>query len=267
VGGNEALQTPTLDGLIISNATAGDVRKVSSSTFTFLVTPNQDAQSAITLQFEADSVSDLAGNKNEAASNEWTVGLTGTPTSATTSPFVMPDIPFPTVAGTDCSAVSSVDVNDYTNPCYGKVPTSYASLGQNSGGDSGGGGGGGDQIMQLLQGLLKGVLGALGGGAGGMQDGGGTGGVPGVCKCPGPLYMQPTIGLAGLAGPSGRFLETLNPGMGKYTGKLKVAPPGQCGQLYVCTKGGCYCQNPLGDSTGLPVIGSIPPAPAFMWNN
>lgn len=259
LGGNEALQTPTLDGLIISNATAGDVRKVSSTTYTFLVTPNQDAGNTITLQFEADSISDLAGNKNETASNEWIVAVTGTRTSATSTDFVMPDITFPTVSGTDCSAVTSVDVNDYTNPCYGKVPTSYASLGQSSG-DSGGGGGGGDQIMQMLSGLLQGLMKGLGGG-GGMADGGGTGAAPGTCVCPGPLQGQPTIGLFGLAGPSGRFLETANPGMGKYTGKIGITPPGLCGQMVVKGK----CVNPMADSTGAPVMGVIPPAPAFMW--
>jgi hypothetical protein len=261
IGSNEPLQTPTLAGLIISNATAADVRKVSSTTFSFLVTPNQDATGPITLQFEADSLLDLAGNKNENATNEWIISLTGT--AATTTPVTsFPNIDLPVVTPTDCSTVSSVDVNDYTNPCYGRAPTSYASLGQSQTPDQSGqqgGGGGGSQIMQMLQGLLKGLTGAMGGG---MTNAGGKGGMPGTCVCPGPLMGQPTIGLAGLAGPSGRFLETLNPGMGNYTGKVKVAPPGICGQMYNPKTG---CINPMADSTGLPLIGEIPASPIFKW--
>lgn len=270
IGANEALQTPSLAGLIITNATAGDLRKVSSTTFSFAITPNQDANGPITIQFEADALSDLAGNKNSEATNEWKIAILdlGNPGQipATTTlpaiPFEFPNIDIP-VVGSDCSNVTSVDVSDYSNPCYGKVPTTYGSIGGDSGGGGGGGGGGGmDQIMQLLQGLMKG-LGGLGGA--GSETGGKTGG-DAVCGCSG----LPTTGYSPIGPGIGGRQTTLGVEFSGdfYTGRQGPPPP-ICGKRPRSgPKDKCpgipgphtaSCCGILVDITNQPVTGSLLP--------
>jgi hypothetical protein len=247
LAGSEALKTPTLVGLIIDNATAGDIRKTSSTTFSFLVTPNTDATGKITIQFEADSIEDLAGNKNENASNEWIVNIVATGSPATTTDTsildsILSSIPIATT--TDCSQVGNVNVYDYQNPCYGKVPMA---------------GGQGDSqqqpkqqdnmLQQLLQGLMQGLMSALG--KGGGQDAGGKGAPSGACMCP-PLQGQPTGVLAGLKGPSGGTLLTPCPGAGNYVGKTYPPPP-VCGQAFIKGK----CINPKADSSGVVLTSTV----------
>lgn len=268
IGGNVAIKSPALTGLIISNATAGDVRKTSSTTYSFLVTPNKDANDDISLQFEAESIESVKGQKNVNASNEWIVKLTGTVASDSdeTDPLANIDIPnidIPLPPGTDCSQVTSVDISDYNNPCYGKSPMS--NNGSNlTNGDQGGGGGGGfdpSQIMQMLSGMLgqlgkgggggdkgggdekgdkedvgdekedpskKGGAGDAGKGKEGGDDQGGMGSVPAPCAC---VKAHKTIHLApyGGLGVPGYYEMSANPGAGFYTGKT-IPGPQTCGE-------------------------------------
>lgn len=266
IGGNEAILAPNMAGLIIANATAGDLRKVSSTTYSFAITPNQDARGPITIQFEADSLSDLAGNKNSEATNEWQVALTNLNPDASTTPITIPDIPFAMpdidipVASKDCSTVTSVDVNDFTNPCYGKVPTTYASTGGDSGG-GGGGGGGMEKIMKMLEGLMKGLTGAKGGGG---TDGGKEGG-----KSAGACSGIPTTFLTGSLGAIvGRYDTSANMGGGFFQSNGGIDPPGPIygfklfGSAKAC-RAGCpgtclgACCKPESDMTGLPVMGKV----------
>lgn len=268
VGSNEALKTPDLSGLIIENATAGDIRKVSSTTFSFLVTPNADISGPISLQFEADTLSDLAGNKNEKATNEWVVKIIGAPTTATDT-LILPDIPtfdipVPT-ATNDCSSVASVDASDYTNPCYGKVPTRFsnqvdpnASQDQQQQQKD-------NQMMQMLSGLLQGLLGKA---LGGAKDFGGKETGAGACVC----APAPTKHISALKGPSGAYISTGISGGGDFTGKYGPPPP-ICGQMIFqtmkqctsacpgpCVPGGAgVCCNPNTDSTMFPVVGTMLP--------
>ncbi len=273
VGSNEPIQIPALSGLIISNATVLDLRKVSSTSFSFLVTPNQDAKGQISLQFEADAISDLAGNKNENATNEWVVSLTGTSTvtnaATNTLPFELPTIDLPVVTPTtDCSTVSAVNIADYSNPCYGKAPMSYA--GSDSGSGDSGGGGGGQQLQQMLQGLLQGLVGAI---SKGMQTGGKIGG-DAACGCTGlPTAQYSPIG-PGLGGRN--IIMGIMGGGGDYVGR-QSAPPGICGvRPRTGPKDQCAgipgphtgaCCGILLDVTMQPVTGTLSPSPTGMRSN
>lgn len=227
IAGNEPIKTPDLTGLIIFGGTVTDLRKVSSTTYSFLVTPNADIEDSLTLQFEADKIEDLYGNKNEQASNEWKIFVENVTVEATsTAPFELPFIDFPVVVGSDCGAVTSVSVYDYSNPCYGKAPTDYSAMSSAAGGGEegggGGGGGGGQQIMQMLQGLLKNLAGL--GGGGGSETGGNVGGKS-RCGCTG----LPTAEYSAIKGISGQQIVTGVLGGGEfYTGR-QGPPPGVCG--------------------------------------
>lgn len=224
---SEPVKAPTLVGLIIDGATAGDIRKLSSTTYSFLVTPNEDVRNKITLQFEADTFQDLAGNKNARASNEWTIYIFRTDdpnivNATQTLPIDLPTVDLPTIttdpSGVDCST-QTVLVTDYTNPCYGKSQmTSDPS--QASSGGGGGGGGGAEQIMKMLEGMMK----ALGGGGG--KEANGKDDAPSICACSGiPTVNHTSIG-GGL--PGGRTQQFGTPGTGFINGH-KAAPVFPCG--------------------------------------
>jgi hypothetical protein len=221
ITGNEAIKTPNLTGLIIEGGTASDVRKTSSTTFSFLVTPNTDVKDKITIQFEADSIEDLGGNKNQVATNEWEVlvvnAQTIDPGTADTSLLddILSSVVSTIATSTDCTAVGSVNVYDYQNPCYGKAPMS---------------GGQGetpekkkdDSMMQMLQGLMQGLMSALSG----MKDAGGKVGGNAACGCTG----APTTQFSALKGISGRNIDNITKGRGtgEFVGK-QGPPPGICG--------------------------------------
>lgn len=276
LGASEAIKTPSLTSFMVEGAVISDIRKTSSTTFNYLVTPNPNNFAFISIQIEADTIEDLAGNKNSKASNEWKIKVlpgTGTVNPTTTLPIIdFPIIDLPTIgtSTTDCSSVASVSVDDYTNPCYGKVPTTFPQTSDTS---SGGGGMDLGQIMQFVTGFLKGFTG-LGSGTGGSSlSGGGIGTLPGYCVCtpdtipPGTLTGQPTILLTPKGGtsPGGRYLMTLNPGAGNYTGFTSPFPGGVCGQRIQITNSRRICVNPLSDNTGGVVVGALPPKPSFNW--
>lgn len=264
IGASEAIKTPTLDGLIISGGIAGEIRKTSSTTFTFLVTPNSDVVDEISLQFEADSISDLAGNKNENASNEWIVKIDGSaivdPNASGTVPLVdLPLIDLLNITPTaTCAGVTSVAVTDYSNPCYGRVPMTGTEVTSPPSDGGGGGGGGMEQIMQVLQGLLKGLM---GGGMGGGAKGGGEGGGPANCACNPAIITTGLFPKGGSILP-GRYNMTTNPGMGSWVSNGMLPPPPICGQAIVNGK----CFRPEADITGMPVLGTLPPPGVFNWS-
>ena len=244
LGATEAIKTPSLAGLIITNATAGDVRKTSSTTFSFLVVPNQDAVGEISLQMEADSVEDLAKNKNEIASNEWIVLLTTEEIVATTTDTSILDSIIGSlpdgVTGVDCSTVTSVSVYDYTNPCYGRAPTTDPNTSSPS--DSGAPKPPKQppDIMGMLKGLMEMMKGA---GAGG----GGSSSAKSPCACSGGMTTFHTS-LGGTI-PSG-FISDQQPASGDWTGQ--PSPPTlPCGEKM--EKGKCI--NPQNNMAKQPVIG------------
>ncbi len=281
IGATEAIQTPSLSGLIITGATVQDIRKISSTTYNFLVTPNPDVRDVISIQIEADAVRDLAGNKNINASNEWLISKS---TSSTTNNIIPIDplINLPTlfgsttiISGKDCSQVASVSVSDYSNQCYGKVPMTSDPYTPGSS-DSSSEKDSSSQITQMLTGLLQGLVKNIGG-FGGNPFSGGAAAAPGTCVCtpntvpPGMFPGQPTISLISFGGTAmpGRYLMTLNPGPGgKYLGEVvNFVGPVICGQAMVPIPHSplLRCVNPLSDSTGMPLVGSIPTSPKFMW--
>lgn len=248
IAANEPLKTPNLSGLIIEGATAGDVRKTSSTTFTFLVTPNEDVKEEITIQFEADSITDLAGNKNEIASNEWKILVdreqvldSSTTTDTSILDNILNSVVDSIATSTDCSTVGSVSVYDYTNPCYGRVPLSgdpNSSQEEQKKDDS---------MMQMLQGLMQGLMQAL---KGASPAGGQTGGEA-VCACTG----APTVGFVPKKGVLGRQLDQRKIKGSEFTG-FQGPPPPQCGQSKnpKCPGG---CCNPQADITGGIVTGTL----------
>lgn len=262
IAANEPIKTPNLSGLIIEGATAGDVRKTSSTTYTFLVTPNEDVKEKITIQFEADSVVDLAGNKNEIASNEWEILVDREQvlgSSTTTDTSILDDILNSVVntiaTSTDCSTVGSVSMYDYTNPCYGRAPISSdpnSSQEEKKKDDS---------MMQMLQGLIQGLMQALGkGGTGGGIGGDAAGACSGI---PTAQYSPIGPGIGGRTDVSG-----IDGGAGNnYTGFGQL-PPGPIygeknyGSAKACQqqcKGKCLggCCNPQNDVTGQPVTSKL----------
>jgi hypothetical protein len=275
IGGNEAIQTPSLTSLIVTNATVGDVRKTSSTTYSFLVTPNQDATDPVTLQVEVDTIKDLAGNTNSKASNEWSTILdrSGLAVQSTDDSLdlskVLDGITSTLSPATDCSKVTSVDVNDVSNPCYGRAPMSNNSSG------GGGGGGGGDQAgqmaMQMLSQLLQAAMKGMGGGGGGQKDAGSSGG-----QSKGACTGEPTTFLAGKGGKiMGRAGMGMNVGFGNWVDN-GIGPAGPIygfknyGDAQTCKKqcnGPCMggCCRPGDDETGTKVMYEIPPSPTHMW--
>lgn len=261
VTGSEAIKKPSLTSLFLTNATAGDLRQISSTTFSFLVTPNSDTTGNISLQFEADGVTSEKGIKNENASNEWIIFVTGIATSTgDTFDFPFIDLPLAGLGG-DCSTVASVDINDYSNPCYGKTPISQPN---NPASDSGGGGGGGKQPPDIMS-ILKGFMDALKGvGGGGGTDGGTEGG-----KAFGDCSKIPTTQLTGKLGKiNGRYDISANFGSGFFQSNDGILPPAPIYgfKLYpnpkMCKQscqGACLgaCCRPEADTTGQVVNGIV----------
>lgn len=227
IGANEAIKTPALIGLIIEGGTGSDVRKTSSTTFSFLVTPNEDVKDKITVQFEADSIEDLAGNKNEKATNEWEIMVIKTPEliSTTTDTSILDDILNSVVstipASTDCSTVSNVNIYDYQNPCYGRAPMTDPSANNQQQQEKGEGKGGGG-LGEMLKGLMQGLTQALSG----MKPAGGKIGGDAACGCTGAPTTQFTP--KGGLGKPGRNIRTGVRGSIEYVGK-QGPPPGLCG--------------------------------------
>jgi hypothetical protein len=225
------------------------LRKVDDKTYTMTLSTSAINRNSGSIIFPAGVYKDAAGNKNMA--------------SAELLLNVIKPI----------SPVATIDAN--INQGYG---------GGGGGSESGGGGqnplsslmqllplGAAIGLSSLLGGSLSGAVTSAGSavsGAAGKIFSGGAGSVPGRCMCPGPLLGQPTIGLVPLGGTAapGRYLMTANPSPigGKYLGFPLLTPPGVCGMAPAPAP--VFCINPLADSTGLPVIGIVPPPPAFIWS-
>jgi hypothetical protein len=80
---SEEIQALTPENIIVDGGTVREIRKLAKTSYAVYITTNEDARQTI-VQVEADSVSDLAGNKNEYASNEIFVKIL-VPTTATAS--------------------------------------------------------------------------------------------------------------------------------------------------------------------------------------
>lgn len=300
--GNENLRQPGLTSLILDGASANDIRKLSPNSYSVGVRTNDDNNTGqINIQIEANTISDVNGNKNENASNELIIEVlvplnsastsTSTINTSTTSEFtdisILNDIlkTLPTAPpAKDCVNSGSVSVYDYSNPCYGRAqsinpnisaynPESNRSKGQTI-------------ISPMLQGLvLVTTLSKLTGGFAGLSksfldtfglsgssanilDGGGYGSIPGKCMCKSsPYFGQPTIGLYKFGGiPYGRYIMAANPNPvgGPFVGKFIEKPGIICGKLPE-VKG--VCEFPNLDSSGAQqVLGILPPPPVFSWS-
>jgi hypothetical protein len=251
---NRAIKTPSLSGLILYNATAQDVRKISPTSFTFAVYPNQDAKNYLSIQIEADAISDLKDIKNDIASNEVVIkipkGVVSTQVSTSTSTG-FPDLDA-LLAQAGLPSLASQTLSGYTSA----TTTPVATSGSGDSGSGGGGGGGMEKIIEALMKMLPELMKAA-------KDGGGDGGPGGTCACPGPFQGHPMAAIMSLGGgaESGAYDQTLNPGAGKWTGKVAPAP-GVCGMQFNPKTG---CISPQTTTMGIPFRGILPPAPAYKW--
>jgi hypothetical protein len=84
VTASEPIQAFTPESIIVEGGTVSDLRKLSPNSYSLLVTPNEGAK-AVLAQVEADRVLDLAGNKNDNASNEIRIAITPNPVTAATT--------------------------------------------------------------------------------------------------------------------------------------------------------------------------------------
>lgn len=295
---SEPIQTPDVSAFIVEGATISDIRKVAANSFSFLVTPNEGYVSDISFQVEADAIQDLVGNKNDSASNEWVVKITGSVATSTNSNELSKilDSLTPVTPTLDCSKVGSVSISDYSNPCYGRAPMSSQSYnpGFAQAPESNNNNQGNNSLTDILRTLLTGLVvgqstglfGAAGsqlfggngaqGSSGASIYSGGLGTLPGICAC---IGNQPTILLTPLGGTAapGRYLMTANPGIGDYTGFLIPTPPPICGVRLRTHPTKDLCPDALGphsptccgiifDSTRtLKIDGIIPPKPQFNW--
>lgn len=259
LGVNEPVKMPDPSSIIVENATIGDFRKLSSSTYSFLVTPNVDATNDITLQIEAERIEDLAGNKNTDASNELVVNLIlqnatiSTSTEFQLPSLTLPNLSFPTsTTPTDCSGVSSVDINDTSNPCYGRVP--MTSNGQPASAEESQ-----NMLMQMLPMLMQGLVSLL-------KSAGGAVGGDAVCACM-PNKTTSFVPLGSTGAIPGRQISTTIPGGGGYYTGYQGPPPGICGvRIRKGLKDTCpgipgphnaSCCGYLLDTTMQPVTGSL----------
>ncbi len=69
---SEEVKPITPDSIIVDGGVVKEIRKLSKTSYSITITPNEGAKS-IFVQVEADKIQDLAGNTNENASNEVTV--------------------------------------------------------------------------------------------------------------------------------------------------------------------------------------------------
>lgn len=79
---SEEIAPITPDSLIVDGGGVKEIRKLSKVSYTATINVNDDAKKVL-IQVEADKVEDLAGNKNENASNEISVRVTGSTSTST----------------------------------------------------------------------------------------------------------------------------------------------------------------------------------------
>lgn len=84
---NEPIQAFSLDKFIVlGGATLSDLRKENPTTYKVLVTPAKVEAHTVSIQLEADSIKDLAGNVNTNASNELNLSLSPRPAGPDVTP-------------------------------------------------------------------------------------------------------------------------------------------------------------------------------------
>jgi hypothetical protein len=179
VSASEAIKISNISSVIVLGATVSDLRKTSSSGYSFLVQSTGDKEE-IFVQIEADKIPDLAGNKNEKASNELKIAVNVVekkgPKDSQESLIDLSSL-LPSLTNTENSN-STPNTSGYSAGGGG---------GSGSGGGQGGGGGqppsGLEQILQALTGMMKGAGGG-GAGAGGKGGGGESSGEDGSKQDP-----------------------------------------------------------------------------------
>ncbi len=71
---SEEVNAFAADSVIVDGGVVKEVRKLSKTSYSVVITPNEDAKQVV-VQVEADKLTDLAGNLNENASNEVSVKI------------------------------------------------------------------------------------------------------------------------------------------------------------------------------------------------
>lgn len=202
VTASEPIQTFTPESIILEGGSVSDIRKLSPNSYSLLVTPTDGAR-ALVAQVEADRIYDLAGNKNDNASNEIRIAITpavsttATTTTATVTSGITSgelDSIFNRILAQVTPATSTVQQpttcsNGATNPPY--CNNQYNQPNYNSGSNNGQNSQNSLMNMLMLSSLLRGsgsggggLFGGLFGGGnkqpqisgGGVQNSGGTGG-------------------------------------------------------------------------------------------
>ena len=288
VEASETIQTPDISVLILEGVSASQVRKLSSRIFSFLLTPTATNTTQLSVQVEADKILDLAGNKNEVASNLFIIEVIPASSTATTSTTTV-DVSvytdsallneiinsLPTATNVECSQ-KNIHVYDYSNACYGKALMVNPETNPNNTTPK--------VTQNILSPMITGLLTAytivkLTGGLGSLAnilknvggtavDSGGYGSFPGTCVCKeSPFFGQKTIGLFKIGGlPYGRYIMTANPSPtgGPFVGKVVDKSDIICGRAEdPKTK---KCLDPNLDSQGSQsVMGIIPAKPDFNW--
>lgn len=81
---SEEVRSFTPDSVIIDGGSVKEIRKLSKTSYAMILSPNPDATN-VTVQIEADKISDINGNINDTASNEVRVSVNGSSTATSTS--------------------------------------------------------------------------------------------------------------------------------------------------------------------------------------
>jgi hypothetical protein len=203
VTASEPIQAFTPESIIVEGGAVSDLRKLSPNSFSLLVTPNEGAK-AVLAQVEADRVLDLAGNKNDNASNEIRIAIIpNVVTTATTSTVVATTsgitggeldsifnkiLAQVTPAATPAATQATTCSNGATNPptCNSFVNNYNQTPNYNSGSNSGQNQQNGLMNMLLMSSLMKGNGGLFGGGSGSTNNSGcsGLSTLLGNCKTP-----------------------------------------------------------------------------------
>lgn len=119
VTASEPIQAFTPESIIIEGGSVSDIRKLSPNSYSLLVTPAEGAK-AVIAQVEADRVYDLAGNKNDNASNEIRISVTQVVTTTTTT----------TPTATITTGVTSGELDSIFNRILAQVTPATATVQQ-----------------------------------------------------------------------------------------------------------------------------------------
>lgn len=100
---SEEIKRFTPESVIIDGGTVKEVRKLSRTSYTIIVIPNEDAK-VVLVQIEAEKIEDLSGNLNENASNEIIVKVVIPPSNI----VIIPSANSTNTSNTDTTSLNSL---------------------------------------------------------------------------------------------------------------------------------------------------------------